>query len=449
MKIIAYKDFSKQTRSILKLGIPIIIGQLGAIITGLADTIMVGQHSTAELGAASFVNNVINMFIILGTGFSFNLTPIIGENLAQKKNFEIGGWLKNSIFSNMTTAAIIFLILWFIYLNISSLGQPEELMPLIKPYYVISMISFIFVMLANTFRQFLEGIMDAPTSMWVLTVGNMLNIFGNYILIYGKGGLPEMGLLGAGISTLISRIVILVLFVTVFLLRKSYHEYQVGFKETGIHRKFRKRLNAIGWPIALQQGIEAATFCLTTIMIGWIGGLELAAHQIAISISTVSFTIYLGLGAATAIKTSIYKGKDNFSKIRQTTFCGIVLSILVSLVISILLFFGTTTLGRFFTDDPEVLQIVALLIPVLMLYQFGDSIQIILANALGGINDVKATMWIAFLSYFVVALPAGYTIAFVLGRGITGVWLSYPIGFAIGVLLLGLRAIKVMHRKAN
>ncbi len=444
MKKYSLKEFNRQNRSILRLGLPIIIGQLGGIVTGLADTIMVGQHSTAELGAASFVNNVINMFIILGTGFSFNLTPIIGENLAQKKNAELGGWLKNSLVANMTTTGVILLVLSAIYFNISRMGQPEELMPLIRPYYVVSMVSLIFVMLANSFRQFLEGIMDASISMWVLTIGNLLNIFGNYMLIYGKGGFQEMGLLGAGVSTLVSRAVILLLFVTIFLLRKSYREYKAGFREMRIRRKYWKRLNAIGWPIALQQGIEAATFSLTTIMIGWIGGLELAAHQIVISISTVSFTIYLGLGAATAIKASLYQGRHDLSKVRKSTISGIFLSVLVSIVISVILYFNATSIGRFFSEDKAVLEIVAMLIPILMLYQFGDSIQIILANALRGISDVKSTMWIAFLSYFVVALPAGYYIAFVMGKGITGVWLAYPIGFTCGVLLLGLRAVKVM-----
>ena len=441
------KDYSKQIRSILRLAIPIIIGQLGAIITGLADTIMVGQHSTAELGAASFANNVINMFIILGTGFSFNLTPIIGENLAKNDQKKIGGWLKNSLISNLTTTLVITIGLVLVYFNIPRMGQPEQLLPLIKPYFLVSMVSIIFVMMANSFRQFEEGIMDASVSMWVLTIGNALNIFGNYLLIYGKGGFPEMGLLGAGISTLVSRIVILVMFITIFALRRSYHEFHTGFKQTGVHRKYWKRLNSIGWPIALQQGIEAATFSLTTIMVGWLGGLELAAHQIAISISTVSFTIYLGIGSATAIKTGIYKGSGNYQKVRHVTISGVLLAIMASIIMSTLLFFGTSTIVKFFSEDPAVLSIVVLLIPILILYQFGDSIQIVLANALRGISDVRSTMLIALVSYFLVALPAGYTIAFVLDYGIRGVWFSYPIGFTCGVLLLGLRAVKSMGGK--
>ena len=133
-RIAGYKQYYK---SLVMLGVPIIIGQLGAIITGLADTIMVGQHSTEELAAASFVNNVINAFIIMGTGFSYNLTPLIGQNLAMNKKIVIGGWLKNSLVANMTTTLLLIAVLLGIYLNLDSLGQPEELLPLIRPYFAV------------------------------------------------------------------------------------------------------------------------------------------------------------------------------------------------------------------------------------------------------------------------------------------------------------------------
>lgn len=189
MRSIKRTEYIYHIKSLLLLGLPIIIGQLGNIITGLADTVMVGQHSTEELAAASFVNNVINAFIILGTGFSFNYTPIIGENIAVNKRIAIGGWLKNSLMANFTTTISILIVLLLIYTNIELLKQPDELMPLIKPYYIVLMCSVLFVMLANSFRQFVEGIMDASISMWILTIGNAMNIAGNYILIYGKFGL--------------------------------------------------------------------------------------------------------------------------------------------------------------------------------------------------------------------------------------------------------------------
>ena len=439
-------EYKQHIKSLVLLGLPIIIGQLGNIVTGLADTVMVGQHSTDELAAASFVNNVINAFIILGTGFSFNYTPIIGEHIAINKRIAIGGWLKNSLMANTTTTALILLVLFLIYINVGYLGQPEELMPLIRPYYLVLMSSVLFVMLSNTFRQFVEGIMDASISMWVLTLVNAINIAGNYVLIYGKCGFPELGLLGAGISTLLSRIIMLLLFVAVFVRQEKYKPFRKGFLVTPFRKAYWKRLNLIGWPIAFQQGIEAATFCITTIMIGWLGGMALAAHQVAIAVSTVSFTIYLGLGSAVAIRTSMFKGLQDWRNVRRVTLAGVGLAVLLSVTLSLLLYLCCDTIGSYFTDDEAVLQIVAILLPILIAYQFGDSIQIVLANTLRGLSDVTSIMVISFVAYFIIAIPAGYAIAFFLDKGIAGIWLSYPIGFTCSVILLGMRAYRVMKR---
>lgn len=278
------KTYGRHYSYLLKLALPIIIGQLGGIITGLADTIMVGQHSTHELAAASFVNNVLNAFIIFGTGFSFALTPLVGENLARDKKFVVSAWLKNSLMANFLLSLVLTGVMLLIYFNVGRMGQPEELMPLVRPYFMISMISVIFVMLANSFRQFVEGITDPSVSMWILLTGNLMNIVGNYILIYGKLGCPEMGLLGAGYSTLISRVFMLLMFVLVFLLRPSYKPYRQGFIRMWVVPSRLMRLTKLGVPIALQQGLEAATFSLTAIMAGWLGSLELAAHQVVISI---------------------------------------------------------------------------------------------------------------------------------------------------------------------
>ena len=439
-------EYKQHIKSLVLLGLPIIIGQLGNIVTGLADTVMVGQHSTDELAAASFVNNVINAFIILGTGFSFNYTPIIGEHIAINKRIAIGGWLKNSLMANTTTTALILLVLFLIYINVGYLGQPEELMPLIRPYYLVLMSSVLFVMLSNTFRQFVEGIMDASISMWVLTLVNAINIAGNYVLIYGKCGFPELGLLGAGISTLLSRIIMLLLFVAVFVRQEKYKPFRKGFLVTPFRKAYWKRLNLIGWPIAFQQGIEAATFCITTIMIGWLGGMALAAHQVAIAVSTVSFTIYLGLGSAVAIRTSMFKGLQDWRNVRRVTLAGVGLAVLLSVTLSLLLYLCCDTIGSYFTDDEAVLQIVAILLPILIAYQFGDSIQIVLANALRGLSDVTSIMVISFVAYFIIAIPAGYAIAFFLDKGVAGIWLSYPIGFTCSVILLGMRAYRVMKQ---
>ena len=438
--------YGKNYASLLKLALPIIIGQLGGIITGLADTIMVGQHSTAELAASSFVNNVLNTFIIFGTGFSFALTPLVGENLARDKRYVVSAWLKNGIVANLLLSIVLVGILTVIYFNVEHMGQPAELYPLIKPYFLISMISIIFIMLANSFRQFVEGITDPSVSMWILVIGNALNIFGNYVLIYGKFGCPEMGLMGAGYSTLISRVFMFVMFVLVFLLRPSYKAYRRGFMRMWVLPNRLKRVTKLGLPIAFQQGLEAATFSLTAIMVGWIGSIELAAHQVVIAISTISFTTYLGLGSATAIRTSFYKGAKDWDQVRKTTFAGIHLGIIVSTITCIALYAFRNQISFVFSDDPQVAAIVVMLLPILMLYQYVDGAQIVLANSLRGLSDVKPIMWISFITNFLIAIPAGYLLGFPFGMGIEGIWLAYPIGFVFSVTFLGIRARKLMIR---
>ncbi|MBR4978188.1 MAG: MATE family efflux transporter [Bacteroidales bacterium] len=436
--------YGRNYASLLKLALPIIVGQLGGIITGLADTIMVGQHSTAELAAASFVNNVLNTFIIFGTGFSFALTPLVGENLARDKRYVVSAWLKNGIVANLLLSIVLMGILTLIYFNVERMGQPAELYPLIKPYFVVSMISIIFIMLANSFRQFVEGITDPSVSMWILVIGNALNIFGNYVLIYGKFGSPEMGLMGAGYSTLISRIFMFVMFVLVFLLRPSYKAYRRGFMRMWVMPNRLLRVTKLGIPIAFQQGLEAATFSLTAIMVGWIGSVELAAHQVVIAISTISFTTYLGLGSATAIRTSFFKGAHDWKQVKKTTIAGIHLGVVVSTITCLTLFIFRNEISFVFSDDPKVATIVVMLLPILMLYQYVDGAQIVLANALRGLSDVKSIMWISFITNFLIAIPAGYLLGFPFGLGIEGIWLAYPIGFVFSVTLLGLRARKLM-----
>ena len=282
--------------------------------------------------------------------------------------------------------------------------------------------------------------------MWILVIGNALNIIGNYILIYGKCGFPEMGLMGAGYSTLFSRVLMLIMFIGVFLFRPSYRAYRKGFMRMWVLPNRLVRVTKLGVPIAFQQGLEAATFSLTAIMVGWLGSLELAAHQVVIAISTVSFTTYLGLGSATAIRTSFYKGAKDWEQVRKTTVAGIHLGIIVSTITCVVLYLMRDNISYIFSDDPHVCSIVILLLPILMLYQYVDGAQIVLANALRGLSDVKSIMWISFITNFLIAIPAGYLLGFPFGWGIEGIWMAYPIGFVFSVALLAVRARKLMNR---
>lgn len=423
-----FDTYKQHYKALFLLGLPIVIGQLGVIILGFADTLMIGHHSTAELGAASFVNNLFTLCIIFSTGFSYGLTPVVGGYYGNRQFAEAGQALRCSLFANVLVALVLTLIMTVLYFNVGRLGQPEELLPLIRPYYLVLLASLVFVMLFNGFKQFTDGITDTRTAMWILLGGNALNIVGNYVLINGKLFFPEMGLLGAGISTLFSRIVMVVVFALVVLRGRRFARYKVGLLRRGYSASLFRRLNALGWPVGLQMGMETASFSLSVIMVGWLGTFALAAHQIMLTISQFTFMMYYGLGAAVAVRVSNFKGRDDGVNVRRSAYAGFHIMLCLEVVLLAIVFAFRNRMGGWFTDNTEVSGMVASLFFPFLLYQFGDGLQITFANALRGISDVKPMMFIAFISFFVISLPVGYLCGFVFGWGLTGVWMAFPFG---------------------
>lgn len=430
-------------RSLLSLGIPIMIGQLGMIILGFADTMMVGHHSTTELGAASFVNNIINLVIITATGFSYGLTPIVGGLFGREELPQAGRALRCALLANLMAGAIMMAALGILYFNVGNIGQPKELLPYIKPYYLVLLASMPFVMLFNAFKQFTDSITETRTSMWILLSGNLLNIVGNYVLIYGKLGLPEMGVVGAGVSTLISRIVMVALFCLVFLARKKMRPYREGFFKLGWSRQLVSRLVSLGTPIALEMGMETASFSLSIIMVGWLGTIALASHQVMITISQFTFMVYYGLGAAVAVRTSYFNGQNDRTNVRHTVVAGLQVMVALELLLSGIIFLLRNHIGGWFTDSQEVSSTVITLMLPFFIYQFGDGLQITYANALRGIADVKPLMVIAFIAFFVISLPVGYFCGFVLNFGLVGVWMAFPFGLTSAGVMMWYRFKKV------
>lgn len=419
------------------------IGQLGMIILGFADTMMVGHHSTTELGAASFVNNIINLVIITATGFSYGLTPIVGGLFGREELPQAGRALRCALLANLMAGAIMMAALGILYFNVGNIGQPKELLPYIKPYYLVLLASIPFVMLFNAFKQFTDSITETRTSMWILLSGNLLNIIGNYVLIYGKAGMPEMGVVGAGVATLLSRVVMVALFLFVFLSRKKMRSYREGFFVLGWSRQLVRRLVSLGTPIALEMGMETASFSLSIIMVGWLGTIALASHQVMITISQFTFMVYYGLGAAVAVRTSYFNGQDDRDNVRHTVVAGLQVMVALELLLSGIIFLLRNHIGGWFTDSAEVSSTVISLMVPFFIYQFGDGLQINYANALRGIADVKPLMVIAFIAFFVISLPVGYFCGFVLNFGLVGVWMAFPFGLTSAGVMMWYRFKKV------
>ena len=418
-------------RELLSIGFPIIIGQLGTIILGFADTLMIGHHSTPELAAAGLVNNIFGLVFVSYMGFTYGLTPIIGKLYGEERTDCIGQKVRNSFFANMLTGAIFTAVLILLYLNLAHIGQPEELLSLIRPYFLVNLASVLFMGIFFTMKQFLDGIGKTKVAMWAMIGGNVVNILGNWVLIYGVAGFPELGLLGAGISTLVSRILMALAMVSIVIAGKGFREYRHDLIHSSLNKTDFKEMNRLGWPVALQLGMESAAFTLSCVMVGWLGTIPLAAHQVMITLSQLFYLVLSGMAAALAIRVSHFMGQKDYAAVRRNAYDGFRLNLLFSLCMGIPVFLLRHQIGGWFNDNTEVQAYVSVLIILMMVYQFGDGLQYTFANALRGIACVKPMVLYAFIAYFVISLPLGYTLGFTCGMGILGTWIAFPFGLTI------------------
>ena len=408
---------------------------MSTIVMGFADTLMVGRYGTDELAAAGFVNNILGLLIVGGMGFSYGITPVVGALLGEGRTHAIAGKLRNGLFACTAVGLLLMLLAALLLLSLPLLGQPEELLPLMRSYLFVLLLSLLPQMVFNAYKQFSDGIKDTATPMWIMLIANVLNVVGNWALIFGHLGLPELGLLGAGISTLLSRLVQLLLMAGVFHLSKHYELYRRDFPKSSLAKADLRELYRLGVPVALQLGMEAASFSFSVLYVGWLGAAALAAHQIVIIISQFFFMLYYGLSAAVAVQVSYFRGEGELEETREVAAAGVHLCWLIALIQGIPLFLLRREVGYLFTSSAEVSALVALLIIPFLIFQVGDALQCTYANALRGMARVKSMVWIAFLAYVVISLPLGYVFGFVCGWGLVGIWMAFPFGLTTAGLL--------------
>ena len=419
----------------MRIGVPIMMGQMSFIVMGLADTLMVGHYGTNELAAAGFVNNIVALLIVGGMGFSYGLTPVVGALLGEGREHDIAGKLRNGLFACSGIGLLMTLLAGLLLLVLPWFGLPQELLPLIRPYLFLLLLSLLPMMAFNAYKQFSDGIQDTSMPMWIMLIANILNIFGNWLLIFGHWGLPEMGLLGAGLATLLSRLLQLVLMAGVFHLTKHYRFYRDDFHKTSITKADQRELHRMGWPVALQLGMETASFSFSAIYVGWLGATALAAHQIMITISQLFFMLYYGLSAAVAVQVSYYRGSGEVEQTRKVAAAGLHLCWFIALLEGLPLFLLRDKVGLLFTGNTEVVCLVAMMTIPFLLFQIGDALQCTYANSLRGMARVKPMIWIAFVAYIVISLPLGYIFGFICGWGLVGVWMAFPFGLTSAGLL--------------
>lgn len=430
---------SSEYKKTLRLSIPVIIAQAGQITVGMIDNIMIGKLGTTPFAAASFTNTLFNLVLIFGLGYSFALTPLVGKSWGEKDHKTIGSWIKNGLMANAFMGVILVLVLLIMYFMIPFMGQPESVLQPSKDYLMILTISVFPMMVFYGYKQFAEGVGDTKTAMKIMLWANIINTIGNYIFMYGKLGAPVMGLQGAGVGTLISRIFMAVAFIVLFYKKEQYELFVKLYNQSSFCWKRFMKVVKLGIPLGGQTVMEACAFGLCAIMMGWVGEIGMAAHQIAITLSTLGFMIYQGLGAGTTIRVSHYKGQNNKEGIVRATKTAIMIMIIYS-TFSVLLYWGARNiLPLMFTQDPTVIQLAAQMLIVCGLFQLVDGIQIVIAGTLRGLADARIPAVITFISYFMLSIPFSYMSAFVWGYGAVGIWFGFPLGLFVCACLFQLR----------
>lgn len=430
-----WKSYKRDYLRILRLGCPILVGQLGLIVVGFVDNAMIGHYSTDSLAAASFVNNVFNTAILMCIGFTYGLTPLAGAMFSSGKFAAIGATLRRSLVLNIIYSLLLTAVMTILYLNLERLGQPEHLLPLIRPYYLIYLSGIVPIVMFQTFAQCAYAVNSTKMPMWIILSSNVVNIIGNALLIYGSLGLPELGLTGAGISTLIARWICPAAIIVIFLTVPRYAAIKRGFiSAVGAGKSFRKLLST-SFPISLQFGFETASFSVAAVMAGWLGDIQLASFQIIFIIGTLGFCIYYGMGTAVSVLVANASTDGGPQRMRRVALAGYHIHVALAACSSIVFACFGKQMISIFTNDPAVEAMTMTLIFPLILYQLGDATQINFSNALRGTANVVPMLWIALFSYIVVGIPATYLIAFTLGGGISGIVYSFSVSLFIAAAL--------------
>ncbi|PRY04276.1 MATE family multidrug resistance protein [Pontibacter ummariensis] len=431
-----YKEhFSKN----FLLAYPVVLSQLGHILVSVFDSLMVGQIGTLPLAAASLGNSIFTITLVFGLGVSYSITPLIAAADGRRNYTRISLLLLNGLVSNTLLGVILFIAGYFLSPFITLLDQPPAVVVLAVPYINILFLSMVPLMVFQAFRQFAEGLSLTKQAMYISIVANSLNILLNYIFIFGKLGLEPMGLVGAGWATLISRVVMALMMGGYVLYAKRFLVFRrfMHLRHLSFHHMYR--IFKLGLPISGQMIFEMGAFSFSAVMIGWLGVKELAAHQIAINVASVTYMMASGIAAAATIRVGNQKGLGNYRAMRMAGFSNLVLGIIFMTCSGLLIVLGNELIPMLYIDDPEVIQIASTLLVIAALFQISDGVQVVGLGALRGLEDVRVPSLISLLAYWVVGLPVGYLLCFKADFGVNGIWLGLLVGLSVAAALLTLR----------
>ncbi len=435
------KNLLKHThlKETVSLSIPLILTQIGHIITGMVDNIFLGKLGKTEQAAGILSNNLYIILLVFSIGMSYVLTPAITEAHINQNEKEKASLFKNSLFINMIVAIILFIILFFSSPLLAYMQQPEDVVALAIPFFDVLIFSIIPVALFFVCKQYTEGLSNTKAAMYISVIGNILNIILNYLLIYGYAGLPELGYMGSCWATFIARVFMGIGFLVFVFNNKTVNSFAKYYNDVKINALHFWPLLKDGLASALQFTFEVAAFAIAGLLAGVFGKEQIDAHGIALSLAAFTYMFASGIGSATTIRVGNFYSSNNLVDVKlaiKTSYQ----SVIVTMGFMALVFICFNTfLPTIFSNDQEIILTASKLLLFAAFFQLFDGTQVVAIGALRGLDDYKYPTYIAFIGYWIIALPLCYLFAFTFNYKVYGVWLALSIGLGFVSIALYFR----------
>ena len=424
------------------------LGMLGHTFVAFADNVMVGQLGTAELAAVSLGNSFVFIAMSLGIGFSTAITPLVAEadsanNISQGKNA-----FKHGLILCTFLSVLLFLIILLLKPLMYYMDQPKEVVELAIPYLNYVALSLIPLIIFQALKQFSDGLSNTKYPMYATILANVINIVLNYLLIFGSFGFPKLGIVGAAIGTLFSRIIMVYFLWMIFKSKDKFRPYITNFYFKKIEQKISTKLFNLGFPSALQMFFEVGIFTAAIWLSGVLGKNPQAANQIALNLSSMTFMVGIGLSVAAMVRVGNQKGLNDFISLRRIAFSIFFLTFIIEIIFaSFFLIFrdwlptlyidGDTLVN--INDNKEVVLIASKLLLVAAFFQIFDGLQVAILGALRGLQDVKIPAFITFISYWIVGFPVSYYLGLYTSLESVGIWIGLFTGLFVASILLYIR----------
>lgn len=423
-------------KNTIYLAWPLVITQVGYIITGMVDTVFLGKIGAAEQAACILSNNLYILLLVFGIGVSYATTPLVTSANQNMDLLKKASLFKNSIFLNVSVSIICFILLFLSSGLLKYMHQPEDVIKLAVPFFNVLIFSMIPISLFFTCKQYCEGLSNTRMALFISIIGNVINIILNYLLIYGKFGFPELGYIGSAWASFISRVFMGFSFLYLIFKSPVTKEISAVYNRVKINKKELFHLAKIGLNAGLQLTFEVAAFVIAGLMAGTFGKEQIDAHGIALSIAAFTYMFASGISSASSIRVGIYKAQDNWLEIKQAAFSSIKLVMLIMGGFAILFLMINNFLPKVFSSDLQIVNLASKLLIIAALFQLFDGIQVTIVGILRGLEDFKIPTLISLVGYWIIALPLAYWLAFILKLETVGVWIGLLVSLIFAAIVL-------------